>query len=198
MKRILRIAAGLALFSLGVFSGARPADAQRAQQFIPPDVLYASDVPYSDSTAAAGVVTLAVNLDGGGNILSVQVLRDIPTLTSPALVAVHGWTYTAASLNGKHVPATLLVNVVFDPPFLQLQNVPLTPAQPVQAPDPKTTPYAPPQLLAATYPPYPSGGLVGGAVVLDVVVGSRGNIGKVTVIRAVPTLTAAAIPALKA
>jgi Gram-negative bacterial TonB protein C-terminal len=198
MKRILRIAAGLVLFSLGVLCVAAPANARRAQQFIPPDLLYASDVPYSDSTAAAAVVTLAVNLDGGGNIINVQVLRDIPTLTSPALVAVHGWTYVPASLNGKHVPATLLVNVVFDPPFLQLQNVPLTPAETFQPPDPRTTPYAPPQLLAATYPPYPSGGLVGGAVVLDIVVGSRGDIGKITVIRAVPTLTVAALPALKA
>ena len=198
MKRILRIAAGLALFSMGVFSGARPPEAQRAQQFIPPDVLYASDVPYSNAIAAAGIVTLAVNLDAAGNIINVQVLRDVPTLTSPALVAVHGWTYVPASLNGKHVPATLLVNVVFDPPFLQLQSVPLTPAEAFQRPDPKATPYAPPKLLAATYPPYPSGGLVGGAVVLDVVVGSRGDIGKVTVIGAVPTLTVAALPALKA
>jgi Gram-negative bacterial TonB protein C-terminal len=198
MKRVLRIAAGLVLFSLVVLCVAVPANAQGAQQFIPPDVLYASEVPYSDSTAAAGVVTLAVNLDGGGNIINAQVLRDVPTLTSPALVAVHGWTYAAASFNGKRVPATLLVNVVFDPPFLQLQNVTLTPAQAFQPPDPKATPYAPPQLLAATYPPYPSGGLVGGAVVLEVVVGSAGAIGKVTVIRAVPTLTAAAIPALKA
>ena len=199
MKGILRIAAGLAPFSPGVFSGARPAGAQRAQLFIPPDVLYASDVPYSGLDGGGGrVVTLAVNLDDGGNIINVQVLRDVPTLTTPALVAVHGWTYAAASLNGKHVPAALLVNVVFDPPFLQMQNVPLTPADAFQPPDPKATPYAPPQLLAATYPPYPSGGLVGGAVVLDVVVGSRGDISKVTVIRAVPTLTVAALPALKA
>jgi TonB family protein len=200
MKRVLRIAAGLALFSLGVLCVcvAVPASAQHSQQFIPPDVLYARDVPYADATAAAGVVTLAVNLDSGGNITNVQVLRDVPSLTSAALVAVHGWTYAPASLNGKHVPGTVLVNVVFDPPFLQLQNAPLTPAESFQPPDPKTTPYAPPRLLAATYPPYPSGGLVGGAVVLDVVVGSGGGIGKVTVIRAVPTLTAAAMPALKA
>jgi outer membrane biosynthesis protein TonB len=160
-------------------------------------VIYASDIPYSASTAAAGVVTLAVNLDDGGNIINVQVLRDIPTLTSPALVAVHGWTYAPGSLNRKHVPSTLLVNVVFDPAYLQLTNVPLAPAEPFQLPDPKATPYTPPQLLAATYSPYPSDASVGGAVVLDASVDSGGALTKVTVIRAVPMLTAAASGALK-
>jgi outer membrane biosynthesis protein TonB len=197
MKRVLRIAAGLWLFSLFFFLVAGPADAQRPRRFVPADVVYASDIAYSAATAAAGVVSLAVNLDDGGNIINVQVLRDIPTLTSAALVAVHGWTYTAASLDGKHIPSTLLVNVVFDPAYLQLKNIPLAPAEAFQAPDPKATPFAPPQLLAATYSPYPSDASVGGAVVLDAYVGSGGGISKVTVIRAVPMLTAAALGALK-
>jgi outer membrane biosynthesis protein TonB len=197
MKTILRVAAGLSLFSLFVLSAAAPAVAQRPQHFIPPDVIYASDIPYSAAAAAAGVVTLAVNLDNGGNIVNVQVLRDIPTLTSAALVAVRGWTYAPANLNGEHVPATLLVNVVFDPAYLQLKNVPLAPAGSFQPPDPKATPYAPPQLLVATYSQYPADASVGGAVVLDASLDSRGALTKVTVIRAVPTLTAAASAALK-
>lgn len=147
MKRIFRIAAGLALFSRFVLLTAAPVVAQRPQHFVPPDVIYASDIPYAAATAAAGVVTLAVNLDEGGNIVNVQVLRDIPALTSPALVAVRGWTYAPASLDGQHVPSTLLVNVVFDPAYLQLKNVPLAPAEPFQTPNPKATPYTPPQLL---------------------------------------------------
>jgi outer membrane biosynthesis protein TonB len=110
---------------------------------------------------------------------------------------VHGWTYAPGSLNRKHVPSTLLVNVVFDPAYLQLTNVPLAPAEPFQLPDPKATPYTPPQLLAATYSPYPSDASVGGAVVLDASVDSGGALTKVTVIRAVPMLTAAASGALK-
>jgi len=197
MKRVLRIAAGLWLFSLYFFLVSGSADAQQPQRFVPADVVYASDIPYAAATAAAGVVTLAVNLDDGGNIINVQVLRDIPTLTSAALVAVHGWTYRAASLDGKHIPSTLLANVVFDPAYLQLKNIPLAAAEAFQAPDPKATPFAPPQLLAATYSPYPSDASVGGAVVLDAYVGSGGGISKVTVIRAVPMLTAAAFGALK-
>ncbi len=197
MKRIFRIAAGLVLYSLFILMAAAPAVAQHPQYFVPSDVIYASDIPYSSATAAAGVVTLAVNLDDGGNIVNVQVLRDIPALTSPALVAVRGWTYAPASMDGQHAPSTLLVNVVFDPAYLQLKNVPLAPAEPFQPPDPKATAYTPPQLLAATYSPYPSDAAVGGAVVLDASVDVRGALTKVTVIRAVPMLTAAASGALK-
>jgi outer membrane biosynthesis protein TonB len=197
MKRMFRTVAGLALFLLIVLWVAAPTLAQHSQHFVPPDVIYASDIPYAAATAAAGVVTLAVNLDDGGNIVNVQVLRDIPALTSPALVAVRGWTYAPASLDGQHVPSTLLVNVVFDPAYLQLKNVPLAPAEPFQPPDPKAAPYTPPQLLAATYSPYPSDAAVGGAVVLDAPVDSTGALTKVTVIRAVPMLTAAASGALK-
>src|SRR5580693_2390384 len=175
MKTVLRIAASLWLISLFVWVIAGPADAQRPRGFVPADVVYASDISYSAATGAAGVVTLAVNLDDAGNIMNVQVLRDIPELTSAALVAVHGWTYAAASLDGKHIPSTLLVNVVFDPAYLQLKNIP----------------------LAATYSPYPSDATVEGAVVLDAYLSGGGRIGKVTVIRSVPLLTAAALGALK-
>ncbi len=197
MKTVLRIAARLWLISLFVCLIAEPADAQRPRGFVPADVVYASDIPYSAATGAAGVVTLAVNLDDGGNIMNVQVLRDIPELTSAALVAVHSWTYLAASLDGKNIPSTLLVNVVFDPAYLQLKNIPLAPAQAFQTPDAKATPFSPPQLLAATYSPYPADATVEGAVVLDAYLSGASGIGKVTVIRAVPLLTAAALGALK-
>src|ERR1700677_501669 len=197
MKTVLRIAARLCLISLFVWVIAGPADAQRPRGFVPADVVYASDIPYSAATGAAGVVTLAVNLDVGGYIVTEQVLRDIPESTSAALVAVHSWTYLAASLDGKHIPSTLLVNVVFDPPYLQLKNIPLASAEVFQTPDAKATPFSPPQLLAATYSPYPSDATVEGAVVLDAYLSGGGGIGKVTVIRAVPLLTAAALGALK-
>src|ERR1700677_915443 len=197
MKTVLRIAARLCLISLFVWVIAGPADAQRPRGFVPADVVYASDIPYSGATGAAGVVTLAVNLDDAGNIINVQVLRDIPELTSAALVAVHGWTYAAASLDGKHIPSTLLVNVVFDPAYLQLKNIPLASAEVFQTPDAKATPFSPPQLLAATYSPYPSDATVEGAVVLDAYLSGGGGIGKVTVIRAVPLLKAVALGVFK-
>lgn len=61
------------------------------------------------------MVTLAVNLDAHGNIRNVQTLRDIPTVTTQAMLALQNWTYASATLNGTPVPSTILVNGVFDP-----------------------------------------------------------------------------------
>jgi Gram-negative bacterial TonB protein C-terminal len=197
MRQILRVAASLLLESVLVLGMAGPAPAKRAQNFTPPDILTASDIPYPATTVAAGVVTLAVNLDAAGQIMNIQTLRDIPTVTTQATLALQNWTYAPASLNGKHVPSTLIVNIVFDPAFLESNNIPLGPPESFQAPNPKATPYTPPQLFTATFPPYPTNGLGSGAVVLDVGINSQGNIGQVTTVRDVPTLTAAAAAALQ-
>ncbi len=118
MRQILSVAAWLLLTSALVLGMARPAPANHPQNFIPPDILTASDIPYPATTVAAGVVTLAVNLDGTGQIMNVQTLRDIPTVTTQATIALQNWTYAPATLNGKQVPSTLIVNIVFDPAFL--------------------------------------------------------------------------------
>src|SRR5271168_3128551 len=176
---------------------ARPAPAKHPQNFTPPDILTASDIPYPATTVAAGVVTLAINLDATGQIMNVQTLRDIPTVTTQATLALQNWTYAPAKLNGKPVPSTLIVNIVFDPAFLESNNIPLGPPESFQPPNAKATPYTPPQLLTATFPPYPANGLGSGAVVLDVTINSQGNIGQVATVRDVPTLTAAAAAALQ-
>jgi outer membrane biosynthesis protein TonB len=173
------------------------APAKHVQHFAAPDVLTASDIPYPATTVAAGVVTLAVNLDATGQIMNIQTLRDIPTLTTQATITLQNWTYAPASLNGKPVPSTLVVNIVFDPAFLGSNNIPLGPPESFQPPNPKATPYAPPQLFTATFSPYPTNGLGTGAVVMDVAVNSQGKIAEVTTVRAVPTLTATAAAALQ-
>jgi len=176
---------------------ARAAPANHPQHFIPPDILTASDITYPATTVAAGVVTLAVNLSGTGQIMNVQTLRDIPTVTTQATLALQNWTYTPASLNGKNVQSTLIVNIVFDPAFLDSNNIPLGPPESFQPPNPKATPYTPPQLFTATFPAYPTNGLASGAVVLDVAINSQGKIAHVATVRDVPTLTAAAAAALQ-
>lgn len=197
MRHILNVAAWLLLTAVLVLAMARPAPANHPPHFTPPDVLTASDIPYPATTVAAGVVTLAVNLDGTGQITNVQTLRDLPTVTTQVTLALQNWTYAPASLNGKPVPSTLIVNIVFDPAFLDSNNVPLGPPESFQPPNPKATPYTPPQLFTATFPPYPTHGLGSGAVVLDVAVSSQGKIAHVATVRDVPTLTAAAAAALQ-
>jgi len=197
MRQFLRITACLLLASVLVLGMAGPAPANHPQHFSAPDVLTASDIPYPATTVAAGVVTLAVNLDATGQIINIQTLRDIPTVTTQATIALQNWTYAPASLNGKPVPSTLIVHIVFDPAFLESNNIPLGPPESFQPPNTKATPYAPPQLFTATFPPYPTNGLGSGAVVLDVAINSQGNIGQVATVRDVPTLTAAAAAALQ-
>jgi outer membrane biosynthesis protein TonB len=197
MEQTLRVTASLLLTSVLVLGMARPAPAKHPQNFTPPDILTASDIPYPATTVAAGVVTLAINLDATGQIMNVQTLRDIPTVTTQATLALQNWSYAPATLNGKHVPSTLIVNIVFDPAFLENNNIPLGPPESFQPPNPKATPYTPPQLFTATFPPYPTGGQTSGAVVLDVTVSSQGKIAHVATVRDVPTLTAAAAAALQ-
>jgi Gram-negative bacterial TonB protein C-terminal len=197
MKKFESIAAGLLVPAFLVAAMAGLASAKHAQHFTPPDVLTVSDIPYPATTVAAGVVSLAVNLDSSGNIMNIQTLRDIPTVTTQATLALQNWTYAPATLNGTHVPSTLIVHIVFDPAFLQSNNIPLAPPESFQPPNPKATSYTPSQLFTATFPPYPSGGTGSGAVVLDVGVGSAGNISQVTGVRDIAMLTAAAQAALK-
>jgi outer membrane biosynthesis protein TonB len=197
MRHFPRVAAWLLLASVLGVVAARPAPAKHSQNFTVPDVASASDIPYPASTAAAGVVTLAVNLDGTGQIMNIQTLRDVPTLTTQATITLQNWTYRPASLNGRPVPSTLIVNIVFDPAFLDSNNIPLGPPESFQPPNPAAVSYAPPQVLTAAYSPYPTGGLASGAVVMDVNIDSHGSITKIVTVRDVPTLTAAAAAALK-
>jgi outer membrane biosynthesis protein TonB len=197
MRQVPKVAAWLLLASVLGLTMAAPAPAKHAQNFTPPDVLTASDIPFPATTVAAGVVTLAVNLDGTGQIINIQTVRDIPTVTTQATLALQNRTFAPASLNGKHVPSTLIVNIVFDPAFLDSNNIPLAPPESVQPPNPKAASYTPPQLYTATFPPYPANGLGSGAVVLDVSISGQGNIANVTTVRDVPTLSAAAAAALK-
>jgi len=197
MRQTLRVVASLLLASALVLGMAGPAPAKHSQNFTSPDILTAGDIPYPATTVAAGVVTLAVNLDATGQIMNVQTLRDIPTVTTQATIALQNWTYAPASLNGRHVPSTLIVNIVFDPAFLESNNIPLGPPESFQPLNPKATAYTPPQLFTATFPPYPTNGQTSGAVVLDVTVSSQGKIAQVATVRAVPTLTAAAAAALQ-
>jgi outer membrane biosynthesis protein TonB len=187
----------LASALLSAAPAALAAGAKHAQNFTPPGVLTVTDIPYPATTVAAGVVTVAVNLDEKGGIMNVQTLRDIPTLTTQATLALQNWTYSPANLNGAHVPSTLIVHIVFDPAFLQINSIPLGPPETFQPPKTKAAAFSPSQLLTATFPPYPSNGRGAGAVVLDVGISNRGAVDRVVVVRDIPSLTAAAEAALK-
>jgi TonB family protein len=163
--------------------------------FVSPDVVTAGEILYPPDSIASGIVTLSINLDEAGQIQNVQVLRDIPSLTEPAVTAVKSWTFAPGKLEGKPVASSLNVSVVFNPGNLQTHDLTLTPLQPTPPPNPSG--YLPPEIAAASYANYPINSVAIGTVVLDATIGKSGEIKKLFPIRAVPSLTSAAISAVK-
>jgi outer membrane biosynthesis protein TonB len=166
-----------------------------AAHFVPPDIISATDIAYPTNNIASGLVTLQVNLTAAGQVQNVLVVRDIPGLTARAVSAVTSWTFTAAKLDGQPVTSIINVQVVFNPGAPQNQNLQLTPGGPV--PDPNPPGYLPPELSQVSYATYPPNSIAQGAVVLDAQVDKFGQIKKLTPIRAVASLTLAAIAAAK-
>jgi outer membrane biosynthesis protein TonB len=163
--------------------------------FVPPDVLTAGEIVYPPDSLGSGIVTLSINLDEAGQIQNVQVLRDIPSLTDPAVAAVKSWTFTPGKLDGKPVASSLNVSVVFNPGNPQTHDLDLAPLQPTPTPNPPG--YLPPEIAAASYAIYPINSVATGTVVLDATIGKSGEIKKLFPIRPVPSLTSAAISAVK-
>lgn len=168
-------------------------------QFVPPRIATASDIPYPVNTATPGIVTLFLKLDATAKVENVQVLRDIPPLTSAAQTAVQTWTFTPATRDGSPIPSTLSVNVVFNPfnpGDVAIEG--LVAPLPQPSPAPEATPFTPPQITSGSFAVYPANSVTAGTVILDVLIGKTGGVAKVKVIRDVPSLTPEAIKAVKA
>lgn len=163
--------------------------------FVPPDITSATDIAYPINNIASGLVSLQVGLTAAGQVENVLAVRDIPGLTARAISAVTSWTFTAGKLDGQAVESTINVHVVFNPGTPQIQNLQLTPGAPVPQPNPPG--YLPPTLSQISYAVYPPNSIAQGAVVLDLHIDKSGQIKKITTIRAIPSLTAAAISAAK-
>jgi outer membrane biosynthesis protein TonB len=166
-----------------------------APHFVPPDITTASAIPYPINNVAAGLVSFEVNLSAAGEVQNIQVTRDIPGLTAGAFGAVNSWTFTPGKLDGKAVPSTINVQIVFNPGTPQNQNLQLPPAGPVPAPNPPG--YLPPSLSQVSYATYPPNSIAQGTVVLDLLINKFSEVKNVATIRAVPSLTEAAKAAVR-
>lgn len=197
IKRILNVSNGVLLLTMLVAAWALTSEAKEPAHFVPASVSTAGDIPYPASGLDAGVVTLSVDLDKIGRVIAVTILRDISSVSGPAAAAVRSWTYTPATRDGKPVPSTLTINIVYDPGFLGADNIPLPPPSQVQPISTKDPAFFPPQLNTATFAPYPAKAKAQGAVVLNVTLDTNGNAAQVATLRDVPPLTASATGALK-
>jgi TonB family protein len=194
MKRIL--ITFISLLLLMMFAMATT-NAATERHFVPAKIRAAGKIPYPASSVDAGFVTLSINLDETGQVTSVDILRDLPSVSALAIAAVRSWTYSGATLNGKPVASTFTINILFDPGFLGADNIPLQPPSQIY-PVPKKDPaYFPAQLNTATFAPYPANTKAQDSVVLNLTIGTTGNVTKVITLNDVPPLTASAIGALK-
>jgi len=178
------------------FARVLPSLAQ-APHFVPPGIVAADDVPYPPNTLAAGAVSFVAHLDQHGHVESLQVTRDFAPFMAPAEAAVRTWTFSSATLDGKTVPSSVAVNVifnVFDPNGLKFFGLKLPPPAPTT---PDAEQFTPPQLLSASFARYPVKVLEAGTVVLAVSLTSSGAMETIHAIRGVPPLTSAAISATR-
>jgi TonB family protein len=65
--------------------------------------------------ADPGAVVLDVTIDKNGGVKTIDVIRDIPSLTQEAVSAVKRWTINPATFNGKPIESQLVVAFVFRP-----------------------------------------------------------------------------------
>jgi TonB family protein len=197
MKRTLNVFTGVLLLTIFVAAWALTTEAKKPAHFVPASVTKAGDIPYPANSLDAGVVTLSVYIEKTGQVHGVTILRDIPSVSGPAAVAVRSWTYTPATLDAKPVQSTLTINIEYDPGFLGADNIPLPPPSQVQPISKDDPPFYPPVLNTATFAPYPAKAKAQGAVVLNVTLDTNGNASQVVTLRDVPPLTASATAALK-
>jgi TonB family protein len=159
---------------------------------------HAGDVTYPMNSRTTGIVTLDISLDAAGTVQNVEVVRDIPPLTSAAQSAVRSWQFTPAMMNGQATAGTARVNVVFNPFNPSGVGLPSPPLQPANSNSGTTSgDFQPVQATAARYATYPPHTVMAGTVVLQVHVGSGGQVHGVIVVRGTGSLSGTASKAVK-
>lgn len=172
--------------------------ADKFPEYVPADVLSASNIPYPVDTQATGVVSLLLSLDNNAQIQNMQALRDMPPLTNSVQDAVQLWTFRPAVLKGNpvasEIPLTVIFNIFNPAGGAAYQSLVLSPPQPIY---PDASQFAPPQITLASFAKYPVASTARGTVVIDVTIGRAGQPKQVRVINDVPPLTQQAINAIK-
>jgi outer membrane biosynthesis protein TonB len=165
--------------------------------FKPPEVISASDILFPIQSIADGVVVLDASLDDKGAITGITVVRDVPSLTSPAISAIRTWKFSPATRPGKPEPSTMRVAVVFRPRSYFAADPSFTPIYSAGDTNRVNQSYVPPGLVSVTYPQYPINAAVPGTVVIHVTVGKSSAIQHLKVVRDLPPFTQLALSAAR-
>jgi TonB family protein len=147
------------------------------------------EIAYPINSRTTGIVTLDVSMDAKGAVQMVDVVRDVPTLTSAAESAVKSWKFKPALANGQAAAGTVRVHVVFNPYNPGGVAMPNAPLQPASSKGGESSgEYQPADVKTASYATYPVNMVAGGTVILR----DDGKVEGARALRSVGTLTAAA------
>jgi TonB family protein len=196
MSRALQTLAALAL--LGVCSASSAwTQTHPKTGYQPAELSSAAGIEYPVNTVAMGAVVFELTVDESGAVQSVQPVREIPSLTEPAMRAIKSWHFKPAMMDGDPVQSRVTIVVMFNPP----QNPPVNPLPARSSSSVAARPHVqpdPPEIVSAIYATYPMTSAVKkGTVVLRVAIGDSGDVEDVKPLRDVPPLTSAAIDAVK-
>ncbi len=165
--------------------------------FQPAELSSAAGIEYPVNTVAMGAVVFELTIDESGAVQNVQPVREVPSLTEPAMRAVKSWHFKPAKMDGDPVQSRATVVVMFNPP----QNPPVNPLPALSSTAVSARPQvqpAPPEIVSAIFATYPMTSAVKkGTVVLRIAIGESGEVEDVKPLRDLPPLTAAAIEAVK-
>jgi hypothetical protein len=194
--RTFELAAILVALLIGALSVKAQANANTSE---PPEIASGSDINYPINSVASGLVQLSVSLDASGQVKNVQTIREVPSLTAPALLAVNGWTFSAARLGGSPVESDMPVFIVFVPGILNQKSVVLEPAAKPQGTASSTSAdFVAPKVSSAAYAVYPITSTATGAVVMNVRISRTGRVVRASAVYPVASLADSAISAAKA
>jgi hypothetical protein len=163
--------------------------------FKPAEVTSASEILYPIQSIADGIVVLDVSLDTKGVIDGLNVVRDIPSLTSAA-TSIPSWKFSPASFQGYPVPSVLRIAVVFRPRSYLAAGPAFTPVVSEGSPNDGRHSGGLPGITAAVYPQYPVHAVMPGTVVIQVTVGKSGAMERTKLVRDVPPFSQFGLSAL--
>jgi Gram-negative bacterial TonB protein C-terminal len=157
--------------------------------FKPPEVTLASDIPYPIQSIADGVVVLDASLNDKGVLTGITAVRDVPSLTSPAISAIRTWKFSPATKLGRPEPSTMRVAVAFRPRPYFAADPSFTPVYSAGGPNRADQSYVTPGIVSVVYPQYPINAAAPGTVVIQVTVGKSSAINHLKVVRDLPPFT---------
>jgi len=170
------------------------------QTFVPPAVTSAGDayIPYQNQIVTDGLFVLDVGISEAGKIQQIEALRNPGSMVEAAKVSLRGWKFHPAYEDGK--PAASRLTVAFlQPPtiYIGIRAVPPKDFVPVIPPDQPGSEFVPVGILSFDYSDYPVNSVAWGSVVLQVTVGSVGDVKDVSVLHPMAGFNDFALHALK-